>query len=142
MISSSYCTGCLESNPGSDLLLWHSPQGLVFVDSVFCLEALHPALAHCMLLVFWFVHHLACLLVCSLVPQIETNDFPELDFQQQGSGLGMHLHYMPKERLQSVPRALQKPPLHPILSFSLLFNKFFKHSQCSFCSCDLAKTWV
>jgi hypothetical protein len=23
MISSSYCTGCLESNPGFDLLLWH-----------------------------------------------------------------------------------------------------------------------
>jgi hypothetical protein len=37
MISSSYCTGCLESNPSSDLLLWHSPQGWVFVESVILL---------------------------------------------------------------------------------------------------------
>jgi hypothetical protein len=74
--------------------------------------------------------------------QIKSNAFPELNFQQQGSGFGMHLHYLPKERLQSAPRALQKMPLHPILSFSLMFNKNFKCSQCSFCSCNLAKTWV
>ncbi len=34
MISSSYCTGCFESNSSSDLLLWHSPQCWVFVESV------------------------------------------------------------------------------------------------------------
>ncbi len=108
-----------------------------------CLEALYPALALCALLkISWLVHQLVRLSVCSLVSQIETNDFPELDFQQQGSGLWTRLYYLPKERLKSAPRALQKPPLHPILSISLLFNKKFKRSQFLFCWCNLAKPWV
>ncbi len=62
-----------------------------------CLEALHPLDLCTLLKISWLVHRLVCLLVCSLVPQIKTNDFPELDFQQQGSGLWMHLHYLLKE---------------------------------------------
>ncbi len=67
-----------------------------------CLEALHPALAHCMLLeislvkaclealhpnplvrlVCELVRNLVCLLDCSLIPQIGWNGSPELDFWQ------------------------------------------------------------
>jgi hypothetical protein len=45
------------------------------------------------------IRNLVHLLDRSLVLQIETNVFPELDFQ-------MHLHDLPKGRLQSAPRAL------------------------------------
>ncbi len=38
-------------------------------------------------LVFSLVCNLVHLLDCSLVLKIETNAFPELDFQQQGTGL-------------------------------------------------------
>ncbi len=67
---------------------------------------------------------------------IKSNDSVKFDFQQPGSDLEMHLHNLPKERLQSAPRAVQKLPLHPILSFSLLLNKIFKRSQFSFCLCN------
>ncbi len=74
----------------SDLLLWHGPQNWVSFESMIsCLEALHPNPF------VWLIHSLVCNLVysfvCSMIPQIESNDLPELDFQLPSPDLRMHL---------------------------------------------------
>jgi hypothetical protein len=58
-------------------------------------------------------------LVCSLIPQIKSNDSLELDFHWPGSGLWMHFHYLPKERLPMAPRTSKEPALQVDL---VLFN--------------------
>ena len=58
-----------------------------------CQEAMHPVPIVALFdLLFdhsydnWLVCNLVHLIACSLIPQIESNDLFELDFQQQGSG--------------------------------------------------------
>ncbi len=105
-----------------------------------CLEALHPALGHCMLLeislvkgcsealhpnpfvwlVCKLVRNLVCFLDCSSIPQIGWNDFPELDFWQKGSNMWMHLHALPKERLPTAPRTWKELALLQSFLFSML----------------------
>ncbi len=126
-----------------------------------CLEALHPALALCMLLEIssvkgWLeaLHPnpfvcLVCKLVCNLVHSldhalvavIESNNWSELDFQLPSLDLWMHLHDLLKDRVPISPRTWKELSLHSINSFSML-QWFFKCSQCSIYLGNLAKTWV
>jgi hypothetical protein len=100
-----------------------------------CLEALHPASAHCRLLeIFsvkgwlealhpnpfvWLVRVLIRDLVhsldCSLVAVIKSNNWPKLDFQLPSQDLWMHLHDLLKERLPIAPRTLKELSFHSIL---------------------------
>jgi hypothetical protein len=55
----------------------------------------------------WLVLNSICIFDCYLL-QIELNNSLELDFQQPGSDLEMHLHNLPKERLPKAPRTLKE----------------------------------
>ncbi len=105
-----------------------------------CLEDLHPALALCTLFKIssvkgwlealhpnpfvWLVCELVCDLVhsldLSLVAVIESNNWPELDFQLLSLDLWMHLHDLLKERVPIAPRTWNELSLHSINSFSML----------------------
>ncbi len=94
LISSSI-PGWSAKDSGSDLS-WHSQKFECLSNQWSYLEALHPALAHCMLLKFslmkgclealhpnpfvWLVRNLVHSLDCSLIAVIESNEWPKLDF--------------------------------------------------------------
>jgi hypothetical protein len=55
--------------------------------------------------------------------QIESNNSLELDFQQPGSDLEMHLHNLLKERLPKAPRTLKELALQFNLFLLQLLSK-------------------
>jgi hypothetical protein len=61
-----------------------------------------------------------------LLSSNQINNSLELDFQQPGSDIEMHLHNMPKERLPKVPSALKELSLQfNLFAFQSLINIFF-----------------